>query len=50
MSYPRSFLMMLMLCRLTFNFGNQRTNNFHNSSQFMNHSFGGGGGGGFHRR
>ncbi|WP_438298754.1 autotransporter [Pseudomonas sp. NMS19W] len=32
------------------NVGNQRLNNFHNSSQFMNHSFGGGGGGGFHRR
>jgi len=32
------------------NFGNQRTNNFHNSSQVMNRSFGGGGGGGFHRR
>ncbi|MGB8922782.1 MAG: autotransporter [Pseudomonas sp.] len=32
------------------NFGNQRTNNFHNSSQNMNRSFGGGGGGGFHRR
>jgi hypothetical protein len=31
------------------NFGNQRTNNFHNSSQVMNRSFGGGGGG-FHRR
>jgi hypothetical protein len=31
------------------NFGNQRTNNFHNSSQLMNRSFGGGGGG-LHRR
>ncbi|WPN27548.1 autotransporter [Pseudomonas sp. P5_109] len=30
-------------------FGNDRFNNFHNSSQVMNHSFGGGGGG-FHRR
>jgi hypothetical protein len=31
------------------NFGNQRLNNFHHSSQLMNHSFGGGGGG-LHRR
>ncbi|NUT76765.1 autotransporter [Pseudomonas sp. C1C7] len=31
-------------------FGNERMNNFQNSSQFMNRSFGGGGGGGFHRR
>lgn len=30
------------------NFGNQRTNNFHDSSRNMNRSFGGGGG--LHRR
>jgi hypothetical protein len=30
-------------------FGNDRFNSFHDSSRFMNHSFGGGGGG-FHRR